>query len=307
MSQFNIHDSIKDDFDSQKLPVCPRRLSTPWSDRVQSHELSRTASPATILPGRRSTSQAQPRTPNIKTSSNKLTREEKIVLFRLLSKFKHGFLHRKKGAFWRDIQKEFKAETGKEHETLQRVAEKEAADRKLLLESVGSGQEVSSDPLTDLVDEWNEVLDSVQRKKEAAKKDTNALVSEAEQARQDRENLLLPRCKKTRRRQDSASSTSESESNKEALLQRSSAPPESPRKHKPKSKRRRKQQDQSVRDGQFMLTMERMVDKLVGGESEESKTRLEQVESKLDTINTQILAILQAVNSLRGDYSTLED
>jgi hypothetical protein len=160
------------------------------------------------------------------TSRNQLSRAEKIILSKIVNKHKIGYLHKKNNVFWNDIQNEFKQETGRVHKTLHRVVDREYQERQDLLDSVGSREEVSSDLYTDLVDAWLEVLKDQGKRKEDAKKTADNILAEAETARIDRDNLMLPRRKKASRKLASvdADALSDTDDPRRELT----APPESP-------------------------------------------------------------------------------
>jgi len=61
--------------------------------------------------------------------------------FRLLERFKTGYGHRKKKAFFKDITREFKKLTGKDHQILERVVDRECKKREEYLESIGTREE----------------------------------------------------------------------------------------------------------------------------------------------------------------------
>jgi len=185
-------------------------------------------------------------TPELACSA--LSRDEKILLFKLAIKYKKRYFHKQKKVFWNNIQREFKQETKKVYKTLWRVVERECTDRKKLLEQVSSGDEQYSDLFTSVVDQWIEVVKEKEQRQKDAKKGDDELANEAKVAHQDRLNLLLPRGKKTSRKRSltTPTPTQDEDSNNDSGLELSdtedprqelTAPPESPpkRKHARKS------------------------------------------------------------------------
>jgi hypothetical protein len=156
-----------------------------WRASVKGIERSSSSTtPTTLTP--------KPSTP----ACGALSRDEKILLFKLAIKYKKGYFYKQKKVFWNNIQREFKQETKKVHKTLWRVVERECTDRNKLLELVSSGNEQYSNPFTSVVDQWIEVVKEKEQRQKDAKKGDDELANKAKVAYQDRLNLLLPRGKK---------------------------------------------------------------------------------------------------------------
>ena len=243
-------------------------------------------------------------TPSI-TSSNQLNRDEKIILFQIIIKYNKAYFHRQKRVFWTTIQQEFKQETKKEHKTLQRVVEREVEEREEVIKNLGSGEELFGDTYTALVDQWSSIQKEYNIRKENSKKEEEDLRKEAEIACKDRQNLLLPRSKKTPRRslttsQDSTlqrlSTTPQSDPNDifDTIDSRreSTAPPESPpQRKKPRTSQYTRTIDPA--DDRFLISFERAVEKLYS-ESHDSR-RISELSKEVKALNTKLSAIFAAV------------
>jgi hypothetical protein len=115
-----------------------------------------------------------------------LTDEDHLVILRLCNRDseKYGRVTNKR--FWKEIAREFKETTGKEHDSLWRVIDSIVKKRQQFLEDLESGTQDLTDEKTIQTDTWISTLDAYKAQKNADEEERGRLDEENEATKRHR-------------------------------------------------------------------------------------------------------------------------